>query len=164
MSCDAIFSVIFLFQIDADNNATFGERYPIIMGENFMENVRFEFYALSDQDISTAVGKIEEFIENNITYKFVEHQNLGKIVRESMTELKRLAAEKKVKVTCQNPSSVSIEGTLKDVMETVDKLTVMIGNYRDQQKGKKGILDFIKAVVGLGDDQEKPRVLVVEGS
>ena len=164
MSCVAIFSVIFLFQIDADNNATFGERYPIIVGENFMENVRFQFFALSDQDISTAVGKIEEFIEINITCKFVEHQNLGKIVRESMTELKRLAAEKKVKITCQNPSSVSIEGTLKNVMETIDKLTVMIGNYRDQQQGEKGILNFIKAVVGLGDDQEKPRVLVVEGS
>lgn len=99
------------------------------MGENSVHNVKFQIYARSKQDISTAIGKIEEFVNENITSKFVEHEDLGEIVNENMSKLKLLAKDNEVGIVCENESSVSIEGLTKNVMTANDKVAAMIHDY-----------------------------------
>ncbi|CAB4040614.1 poly [ADP-ribose] polymerase 14-like, partial [Paramuricea clavata] len=99
-----------------------------------VESVKLLVYARSSDDISSALVEIERFIQNHITSKKVEHEKLFDVVLKHWDELKSLAKDGNLRITCVNETTVSIEGLLSKVLEAKDKLTEMVSRHTDEER------------------------------
>lgn len=106
---------------------------PLVVGGT-MENVKVQVYARTVKDISSAFDEMVKFIQNNIKSKRKEHKNLVDVMLEYWDEMKRLAKDNGLRITCVNATTVSIEGIFSKVVEANDKLTELVNRYTDKER------------------------------
>ena len=106
---------------------------PLVAGGS-VERVELQVYARSVKDISSAVDKMKKFIQNNIKLKRKEHKKLINVVLEHWDEITRLANDYELTITCENTTTVSIEGLFSKVVEAHDKLTELVIQYTDKER------------------------------
>ena len=106
---------------------------PLVAGGS-VERVELQVYARSVKDISSAVDKMKKFIQNNIKLKRKEHKKLIYVVLEHWDEITRLANDYGLTITCENTTTVSIEGLFSKVVEAHDKLTELVSQYTDKER------------------------------
>ena len=90
-----------------------------------VESVELQVYALDE---------MKKFIRNNIKSKTKEHKNLVDVVLEHWDEIKQLAIDNRLRITCVNTTAVSIEGMFSKVVEANDKLTELVSRYTDKER------------------------------
>ena len=100
---------------------------PLVAGSS-VESVKLEVYGRSDADITSAFDKIEKFTQNHLKSKRKEHPRLMDVVLKHWDEIKRLANDNDLRITCDQ-TTVLIEGLFSKVVEATDKLTELIGQY-----------------------------------
>ncbi len=100
---------------------------PLVAGSS-RESVKLQVYARSAKDISLAFDEIQKFIQNHITSKTIEHENLFDVVQKHWDELKPLTKDNDLRIRCVNATTVSIAGMLNKVVEAKDKLTELISS------------------------------------
>ena len=100
---------------------------PLVAGSS-VESVTLQVYAHSDQDITSAFDKIEKFIENQIKLETKEDKKLIDVVLKHWDEIKRLANDNDLRITC-NETTVSIDGLFSKVLEASDKLSELVSRY-----------------------------------
>lgn len=100
---------------------------PLVAGSS-VESVKLQVYARSDEDITSAFDKIEKFIQNQIKSKIKEYEKLIDVVLKHWDEIKRLANDNDLRITCDE-TTVSIEGLFSKVVEATDKITELISRY-----------------------------------
>ena len=98
---------------------------PLVAGSS-EESVEFSVHGRSDADITSALDKIEKLIENRLKSKRKEHPRLIDVVLKHWDEIKRLANDNDLRITCDE-KTVLIEGLFSKVVEATDKLTELIG-------------------------------------
>ena len=106
---------------------------PLVAGGT-VESVELQVYARSVKDISSALDEMKKFIRNNIKSKTKEHKNLVDVVLEHWDEIKQLAIDNRLRITCVNTTTVSIEGMFSKVVEANDKLTELVSRYTDKER------------------------------
>lgn len=106
---------------------------PLVTGIS-VDCVKLEVYARSSQDISLAFDEIEKFVQNHITSKKIKHEKLFDVVLKHWDELKRLAKDNGLRLTCVDATTVSIEGMLSKVVEAKNKLTELVSRYTNEER------------------------------
>ena len=99
-----------------------------------VESVKLYVYARSSDAITSALVDIERFIQKNVTSKKVEHEKLFDVVLKHWDELKSLAKDGNLRITCVNETTVSIEGLSSKVLEAKEKLTEMVSRHTDEER------------------------------
>ena len=110
---------------------------PLVAGSS-EESVKLEVHGRSDADITSALDKIEKFIQNRLKSKRKEHPRLMDVVLKHWDEIKQLANDNDLRITCDE-KTVLIEGLFSKVVEANDKLTELIG----QQTGQYALFFFL---------------------
>ena len=108
--------------------------FATLVAGGTVESVELQVYARSVKDISSALDEMKKFIRNNIKSKTKEHKNLVDVVLEHWDEIKQLAIDNRLRITCVNTTTVSIEGMFSKVVEANDKLTELVGRYTDKER------------------------------
>ena len=91
-------------------------------------------YARSNEEISSAFVKIQRLIDENITSKKVEYENLFDVVLKHWNEIERLTKDNGSRIKCVNETNVSIEGLLSKVVEAKDRITQLASDYSDEER------------------------------
>ena len=114
---------------------------PLYTGEP-KQVVKLQVFALSNQNIDTALDEVDAFVKNQTTAKEIEHEKVFDVFLEHWSKVQELARHHDVRITCQKSSVALIEGLVTNVSDCKDELVRLITEFVEEER-KRNQMKYI---------------------
>ena len=96
--------------------------------------MKIEIFANTTRSINSSLVEVENFIESNITTKTFRHETFLDVVLQHWDELRQMAHDKGLGITCESASTVKVEGMSDKVDELKGKLTEFVSRLEEAKR------------------------------
>ena len=96
--------------------------------------MKIEIFATTTRSIDSSLAEVENFVESNITTKTFRHETFLDVVLQHWDELRQMAQDKGLGITCESASTLKVEGMSDKVDELKGKLTEFVSRLEEAER------------------------------